>query len=105
VAEQRTHDLRITDYLDDPDRCDVIAYLVRWVTERGKTAVGVTVGLLDQYGPAQRLYAQLGYLPDGRGACRGRNPLRRGETVTIEDDLILWLIKDLRRLIPASAIG
>jgi len=29
---------------------------------------GITVGLFDDYGPAQRLYAKRGYLPDGRGA-------------------------------------
>lgn len=56
---------------------------------------GITVGLFDAYGPAQRLYAKRGYLPDGRGACQGQRPLKQGETVTIDHDLILWLTKDL----------
>ena len=59
------------------------------------TQAGITVGLFDAYGPAQRLYAKRGYLPDGRGACQGRRPLRQGETVTVDHDLILWLTKDL----------
>ena len=59
------------------------------------TQAGITVGLFDAYGRAQRLYAKRGYLPDGRGACQGRRPLRQGEVVTIDHDLILWLTKDL----------
>jgi GNAT superfamily N-acetyltransferase len=64
--------------------------------DRGATELGVTVGLFDAYGPAQRLYARRGYLPDGRGACRGQRPLRKGMQVIIDDDLIIWLTTDLR---------
>ncbi len=60
------------------------------------TQAGITVGLFDEYGPAQRLYAKRGYLPDGRGACQGQRPLKQGETVTIDHDLMLWLTKDLK---------
>jgi GNAT superfamily N-acetyltransferase len=67
----------------------------RLAAERGRSSVGVTVGLFDEYGPAQCLYAKRGYVPDGRGACRGRMPIRRGETIEVDHDLILWLIKDL----------
>ena len=67
---------------------------------RGRSTVGITVGLFDEYGPAQRLYARRGYVPDGRGACRGRVPLRLGDTVEVDHDLILWLTKELR---PSSA--
>src|SRR5260221_5847074 len=56
---------------------------------------GITVGLLDAYGPAQRLYARRGYVPDGRSACQGQRPLKQGETVTVDHDLILCLTKDL----------
>jgi GNAT superfamily N-acetyltransferase len=62
---------------------------------RGCGQIGITVGLFDVYGPAQRLYARRGYVPDGRGACRGQVPLRQGETVEVGHDLILWLTKDL----------
>lgn len=48
----------------------------------------------DHYGPAQRLYAKRGYIPDGRGGCLGRDPVSPGQTVEI-DNLGLWLIKQL----------
>ena len=63
--------------------------------DRGIVTLGITVGLFDEYGPAQRLYGRRGYIPDGRGACRGQEPLRKGMQVTIDDDLIIWLTKDL----------
>ena len=61
----------------------------------GIMTLGITVGLFDEYGPAQRLYALRGYVPDGRGACRGREPLSKGAQVTMDDDLIIWLTKEL----------
>jgi GNAT superfamily N-acetyltransferase len=60
------------------------------------THAGITVGLFDDYGPAQRLYAKRGYIPDGRGACQGLRPLTLGEAVTVDHDLIIWLTKALR---------
>ena len=65
------------------------------VRDRGIATLGITVGLFDEYGPAQRLYGRRGYIPDGRGACRGQRPLSKGMQVTIDDDLIIWLTKDL----------
>jgi GNAT superfamily N-acetyltransferase len=62
---------------------------------RGAAELGITVGLFDGYGPAQRLYARRGYLPDGRGACLGQRPLSQGARVTMDHDVILWLTKDL----------
>ena len=53
------------------------------------------MGLFDAYGPAQRLYARRGYVPDGRGVCQGHRPLVHGECVTLDHDLILWLTKEL----------
>ena len=63
--------------------------------DRGIATLGITVGLFDDYGPAQRLYGRRGYIPDGRGACQGQRPLRRGMQVSMDDDLIIWLTKDL----------
>jgi GNAT superfamily N-acetyltransferase len=65
------------------------------VRDRGIATLGITVGLFDEYGPAQRLYGRRGYIPDGRGACRGQRPLSKGMQVTMDDDLIIWLTKDL----------
>jgi GNAT superfamily N-acetyltransferase len=63
--------------------------------DRGIATLGITVGLFDEYGPAQRLYGRRGYIPDGRGACRGQRPLTKGTQVTVDHDLIIWLTKDL----------
>ena len=65
------------------------------VRDRDIATLGITVGLFDEYGPAQRLYGRRGYIPDGRGACRGQRPLSKGMQVTMDDDLIIWLTKDL----------
>jgi GNAT superfamily N-acetyltransferase len=73
--------------------------------ERGAATLGITVGLFDEYGPAQRLYGQRGYVPDGRGACRAQRPLGKGMQVTMDDDLIMWLTKNLARLRPASHLS
>lgn len=58
--------------------------------------LGVSMGLFDAYGPAQRLYVKRGYTPDGRGVYRGGVPVKRGEVCRMDHDLILWLTKDLR---------
>ena len=63
--------------------------------DRGIVSLGITVGLFDEYGPAQRLYGRRGYIPDGRGACRGQRPLSKGLQVIMDDDLIIWLTRDL----------
>lgn len=64
------------------------------------TYAGITVGLFDSYGPAQRLYARRGYIPDGRGACQAHRPLRLGESVVVGHDLIIWMTKELAASMP-----
>ncbi|CEJ14547.1 Acetyltransferase (GNAT) family protein [bacterium YEK0313] len=61
----------------------------------GKAGIGIGVGLYADYGNAQRLYARLGFRPDGEGVTyRGRRA-EPGKQVCLDDDLILWLSKDL----------
>ena len=71
---------------------DAAEHLAR---DRGIATLGITVGLFDEYGPAQRMYGQRGYVPDGRGACRGQRPLSKDMQVSMDHDLIIWLTKDL----------
>ncbi|MCX6380020.1 MAG: GNAT family N-acetyltransferase [Armatimonadetes bacterium] len=59
------------------------------------TKAGITVGIFDEYGAAQRLYVKRGYIPDGRGVCQGHHLITRGEIHRIDDDLIIWMTKDL----------
>jgi hypothetical protein len=63
--------------------------------ERGISTLGITVGLFDEAGPAQRLYRQRGHIPDGRAACQGQRSLSRGMPVVMDDDLIMWLTEAL----------
>jgi GNAT superfamily N-acetyltransferase len=57
---------------------------------------GIGVGLTTDYGAAQRLYIQRGYIPDGRGLYTHNHYPVHGETVTVDDDLALYLTKTLR---------
>ncbi len=57
---------------------------------------GIGVGLTADYGPAQRLYAHLGYRPDGRGIAQRGAPAGHGATVTVDDDLVLYLTRRVR---------
>ena len=59
------------------------------------TQAGISVGIVGACGPAQKLYARRGYIPDGRGVCHHHRPITLGEQLTIDHDLIIWMIKDL----------
>lgn len=55
------------------------------------------VGLCGSYGSAQRIYARRGYVPDGSGVWYRGKPCIEYETVcTVDDDLVLYLSKELR---------
>ncbi len=57
---------------------------------------GLGVCLHSDYGAAQALYARRGYVPDGCGVYyQGRYP-KFGEQVRLDDDLTLFLTKQLR---------
>ena len=55
--------------------------------------IGIGVGLTSDYGVAQSLYAKRGYVPDGRGIYEHGKQVEPGETITINDDVALYLIK------------
>lgn len=64
------------------------------IAELSKVA-GIGVGLYADYGSAQRLYTRRGYIPDGRGIAYEGTTLCPGQRVLVDDDLVLYLIKDL----------
>jgi len=64
------------------------------IGERSAVA-GIGVGLYADYGPAQRLYAQRGYVPDGRGLMRNGLPVVPGSNPFVDDDLVLYFTKQL----------
>jgi len=66
------------------------------IRERGDVnQIGISVGLHKGFGAAQRLYAKLGYIPDGNGVTYDRNPVSPHEMRTIDDDLCLMMVKSL----------
>ena len=56
-------------------------------------AVGLGVGLYADYGAAQQLYICKGYIPDGNGITYNNEQITPGEKVIVDDELLLWLVK------------
>lgn len=57
--------------------------------------VGLGVGLYADYGNAQKLYIKRDYAPDGHGITYNYQLVKPGDSVRVDDDLILWLVKKL----------
>ncbi|UCD08913.1 MAG: GNAT family N-acetyltransferase [Dehalococcoidales bacterium] len=55
---------------------------------------GIGFGMYADYGPAQRMYVLRGYVPDRLGLMYKRKPVKPGEMVKVDDDLVLYLIKE-----------
>ena len=66
----------------------------RRIAERSHVA-GIGVGLFADYGAAQRLYVKRGYVPDGRGITSHGRRVTWGDTVIVDDDMVLYLTKTL----------
>ena len=73
----------------------LIEWLEKLASQEGYQQIGIGVGLYEDYGPAQKLYFQLGYIPDGNGITYKGQPTVPGQTYPLDDDLILWLLKAL----------
>lgn len=67
----------------------------RLIAERSPIA-GIGVGMDPDYGVAQRLYVQRGYIPDGRGLSSHGRYLTYGEVVRVDDGLALYFTKVVR---------
>ena len=61
--------------------------------DQGVQSIGISVGLTKNYGPAQRLYCKLGYMPDGCGVTYDRQGVKGEESYPLDDDLALMLVK------------
>jgi GNAT superfamily N-acetyltransferase len=60
--------------------------------------IGIGVGIISDFGNAQRLYSERGYIPDGAGVVFDREPVKTGEIRPIDDRLCLMLVKQLGRI-------
>lgn len=66
------------------------------IASRYADTVCLGVGLCDSYGAAQRMYVRRGYIPDGSGVWyQGRQCVQYETVCTVDDDLILYLYKEL----------
>ena len=65
------------------------------VISKVSSAAGIGVGMTPDYGAAQRLYVLRGYVPDGLGLHSRDHYVQYGEQVKVDDDLVLYLTKDL----------
>lgn len=73
----------------------LIQHLEDIVGQKNQKQIGIGVGLYKDYGRAQKLYVQLGYIPDGQGVSYKCQPVIPGDSYPVDDDLIIWLKKDL----------
>ncbi|MBW7473175.1 GNAT family N-acetyltransferase [Paenibacillus oenotherae] len=62
---------------------------------RSHQRVGIGVGLNKDYGAAQRIYCRRGYIPDGHGVIYQNEEVNAGATVTVSDELIFYMVKEL----------
>lgn len=60
----------------------------------GCRKIGLGVGLIADYGNAQRLYVSIGYIPDGRGMHYKGISVVYFQEVIADDDLVLYFEKD-----------
>lgn len=69
---------------------------LEWLAQKENyQSVGIGVGLYKDYGRAQRLYIQLGYVPDSEGVTYQYQTAIPGNSYPLDDDLVIWLKKKL----------
>lgn len=56
---------------------------------------GIGFGVYKDYGAAQILYINRGYIPDGNGLVKDSIPLKFGDAITIDDSIVFCLTKKL----------
>ena len=61
----------------------------------GHKEIGIGVGIIAEFGNAQRIYAEHGYIPDGSGVVFEREPVKTGEIRPLDDRLCMMLVKQL----------
>lgn len=63
--------------------------------DNGYSKIGLGVGMTRDYGNAQRLYFHMDYVPDGNGLYHNYRAVNHFDTVTVDDDLVLFLSKKI----------
>ncbi len=65
------------------------------IASKRSRRIGLAVGLYKDYGNAQMLYTRRGYVLDGKGLFYNHIEVQPGQQVTVDDDLLIYLIKEL----------
>ncbi|WP_025685680.1 GNAT family N-acetyltransferase [Paenibacillus maysiensis] len=65
------------------------------IASKRSRLIGLGVGLYKDYGNAQIMYNKRGYVMDGKGIVYRNIQVIPGEQVTVDDDLLMYLIKEL----------
>ncbi|WP_407945072.1 GNAT family N-acetyltransferase [Paenibacillus glycinis] len=65
------------------------------IVNRHHNHIGIGVGLYKDYGAAQRIYCRRGYIPDGHGVMYQDNEVKPGDMVRVDDELVLYFVKEL----------
>ncbi len=63
----------------------------------GSPIAGIGVGLFSDYGPAQQMYVKRGYVPDGLGIAYKGVHVKPGQTLPVDDNLVLYLTKERKK--------
>jgi len=66
------------------------------VVKQKSNIVGLGVGLLPDYGPAQRMYVSRGFVPDGLGVVYDNKVVSFGQKVIIDHSLEIHFAKQLK---------
>ncbi len=73
----------------------IIAHCEGLARQKKLDYMGIGVGVHSAYGPPQKLYIGLGYVPDGYGVTYDRQQVAFGEFRPVDDELCLMMIKKL----------
>ncbi len=74
----------------------LITYCENLAREKGCAHMGIGVAVNASSGPAQILYAQHGYIPDGNGVSYDRKLVAAGEFKPLDDQLCMMMVKALK---------
>ncbi len=85
----------LPDYRRRGFATQMIAHCEAVALAKGHKEIGIGVGLNRSFGAAQRLYVQLGYIPDGQGVNYDRKVMEVSEFRPNDDQLCLMMIKVL----------
>lgn len=82
----------------------MIEHLEDAARAQGFEGVGISVGITREFGPAQILYAKMGYIPDGFGATIDREGIDAARSYPA-GELVMMLIKNFMPVRQASTPG